>query len=264
MNKRAGECPGMNKRAGGQLGSSSPPSGCRSRPTGSSRRRRACWRAPRACTTGRPTAARCSTAPPACGASTPATAGRRSSRRCSSRSAQMDFAPTFQMGHPMAFEFAERLARDRAERLLARVLHQLGLRVGRHRAQDRARLPPRARRRPALPPDRPRARLPRRQLRRHGGRRHHRQQEDASGPGVAGVDHIRHTHDPARNAFSKGQPKHGVEFADELERLCALHDPVDHRRGDRRAGGRLGRRAGAAGRATSSACARSARSTASC
>src|ERR1044071_3049298 len=25
--------------------------------------------------------------------------------------AQMDFAPTFQMGHPLAFEFAERLAR---------------------------------------------------------------------------------------------------------------------------------------------------------
>ena len=45
------------------------------------------------------------------------------------------------------------------------------------------------------------------------------------GPGVAGVDHIRHTHDPARNAFSRGQPKHGVEFADELERLCVLHDP---------------------------------------
>ena len=42
---------------------------------------------------------------------------------------------------------------------------------------------------------------------------------------MAGVDHIRHTHDPARNAFSRGQPKHGAEFADELERLCALHDP---------------------------------------
>ena len=45
------------------------------------------------------------------------------------------------------------------------------------------------------------------------------------GPGVAGVDHIRHTHDPANNAFSSGQPKHGAEFADDLERLCALHDP---------------------------------------
>jgi beta-alanine--pyruvate transaminase len=45
------------------------------------------------------------------------------------------------------------------------------------------------------------------------------------GPGVAGVDHIRHTHDPARNSFSRGQPQNGAEFADELERLCALHDP---------------------------------------
>jgi beta-alanine--pyruvate transaminase len=45
------------------------------------------------------------------------------------------------------------------------------------------------------------------------------------GPGVAGVDHIRHTHDPARNAFSRNQPRHGAEFADELERLCVLHDP---------------------------------------
>src|SRR5207302_11403832 len=45
------------------------------------------------------------------------------------------------------------------------------------------------------------------------------------GPGVAGVDHIRHTHDPARNAFSRGQPQHGMAFAEELERVCALHDP---------------------------------------
>jgi beta-alanine--pyruvate transaminase len=41
---------------------------------------------------------------------------------------------------------------------------------------------------------------------------------------LAGVDHIRHTHDPARNAFSVGQPAHGAEFADDLERLVALHD----------------------------------------
>jgi beta-alanine--pyruvate transaminase len=41
---------------------------------------------------------------------------------------------------------------------------------------------------------------------------------------LAGVDHIRHTHDPARNAFSVGIPRHGAEFADDLERLVALHD----------------------------------------
>jgi beta-alanine--pyruvate transaminase len=38
------------------------------------------------------------------------------------------------------------------------------------------------------------------------------------------VDHIRHTHDAARNAFSLGQPAHGAEFADDLERMVALHD----------------------------------------
>jgi beta-alanine--pyruvate transaminase len=42
---------------------------------------------------------------------------------------------------------------------------------------------------------------------------------------LSGVDHIRHTHDPIRNAFSVGQPEHGAEIAEDLERLCALHDP---------------------------------------
>jgi beta-alanine--pyruvate transaminase len=41
---------------------------------------------------------------------------------------------------------------------------------------------------------------------------------------MSGVDHIRATHDLARNAFSRGQPAHGAEFADELERLIAFHD----------------------------------------
>jgi beta-alanine--pyruvate transaminase len=42
---------------------------------------------------------------------------------------------------------------------------------------------------------------------------------------MAGVDHIRSTHDLGRNAFSQGQPAHGAEFADELERLVTFHDP---------------------------------------
>ncbi|GMV59598.1 MAG: aspartate aminotransferase family protein [Betaproteobacteria bacterium] len=41
---------------------------------------------------------------------------------------------------------------------------------------------------------------------------------------MAGVDHLRSTHDLARNAFSRGQPAQGAEFADELERIVALHD----------------------------------------
>jgi beta-alanine--pyruvate transaminase len=40
---------------------------------------------------------------------------------------------------------------------------------------------------------------------------------------LAGVDHLRHTHDLDRNAFSAGLPKHGAELADDLERLVALH-----------------------------------------
>jgi len=41
---------------------------------------------------------------------------------------------------------------------------------------------------------------------------------------VAGVDHLRHTHDLARNAVCRGEPEHGAELADDLERLVALHD----------------------------------------
>jgi beta-alanine--pyruvate transaminase len=46
------------------------------------------------------------------------------------------------------------------------------------------------------------------------------------GPGLSGVYHIRHTHDLAKNSFSRGQPLHGgIELADDLERLCLFHDP---------------------------------------
>ena len=33
------------------------------------------------------------------------------------------------------------------------------------------------------------------------------------------VDHLPHTHDLARNAFSRGEPRHGAELADDLERI---------------------------------------------
>jgi beta-alanine--pyruvate transaminase len=46
-----------------------------------------------------------------------------------------------------------------------------------------------------------------------------------SGILMPGVDHLRHTHDLSRNSFSKGQPAHGAELANELEeRLIPLHD----------------------------------------
>ena len=41
---------------------------------------------------------------------------------------------------------------------------------------------------------------------------------------LGGIDHLRHTHDLTRNAFSRGQPAHGAQLADDLERLVALHD----------------------------------------
>src|SRR5262245_60960380 len=138
--------------------------------------------------------------------------------------AEMDFAPTFQMGHPVAFEFAERLARI-APAGFSRVFFTnsgsesadsaLKIALAYHRARGEA----------------GRYRLIGRERGYHGvnfggmavgGITANKK---VFGPGVAGVDHIRHTHDPARNAFSRGQPKHGVEFADELERLCVLHDP---------------------------------------
>ena len=138
--------------------------------------------------------------------------------------ATMDFAPTFQMGHPIAFEFAERLARI-APQGFSRVFFTnsgsesvdtaLKIALAYHRAKGEGQ----------------RFRLIGRERGYHGvnfggtsvgGILANRK---SFGPGVAGVDHIRHTHDPARNAFSRGQPAHGAEFADDLERLCALHDP---------------------------------------
>jgi beta-alanine--pyruvate transaminase len=136
----------------------------------------------------------------------------------------MDFAPTFQMGHPIAFEFAERLAKI-APPGFSRVFFTnsgseaadtaLKIALAYHRARGEGQ----------------RFRLVGRERGYHGvnfggmavgGLQANKR---VFGPGVAGVDHIRHTHDPARNAFSRGQPPHGAEFADELERLCALHDP---------------------------------------
>ena len=40
---------------------------------------------------------------------------------------------------------------------------------------------------------------------------------------LSGVDHLPHTYDRAKQAFTKGEPEYGAHFADELERLVNLH-----------------------------------------
>ena len=41
---------------------------------------------------------------------------------------------------------------------------------------------------------------------------------------LPGVDHLPHTHNLQENAYSKGQPQWGAHLADELENIVALHD----------------------------------------
>jgi beta-alanine--pyruvate transaminase len=41
---------------------------------------------------------------------------------------------------------------------------------------------------------------------------------------LAGVDHLPHTYDRDKQAFTKGEPEWGAHLADELDRIVALHD----------------------------------------
>src|SRR5438034_4321707 len=137
------------------------------------------------------------------------------------QAAEMDFAPTFQMGHPIAFEFADRLAAIAPEGFKRVFFSNSGseavdsalkIALAYHRARGEAQ----------------RFRLIGRERGYHGVNFGGMavgglvMNKKMFGPGVAGVDHIRHTHDPARNAFSKGQPPYGVAFAEELARRVSL------------------------------------------
>ncbi len=136
----------------------------------------------------------------------------------------MDYAPPFQMGHPAAFELAERLAAI-APAGLNRVFFTnsgsesvdtaLKIALAYHRVRG----------------DAARTRIIGRERGYHGvgfggisvgGMVANRRMWSASL--LPGVDHLPHTHDLARNAFSRGQPEHGAELADALEHLVALHD----------------------------------------
>ncbi|HEY4069684.1 MAG TPA: aspartate aminotransferase family protein [Burkholderiaceae bacterium] len=139
------------------------------------------------------------------------------------QAAEMDFAPPFNMGHPKAFELAERLVKLTPAGLnkvfytnsgSEAVETALKMAIGYHRARG----------------DGARTRLIGRERGYHGvnfggitvggivGNR------KSFGPLLPGADHIRHTHDLGKNAFSRGVPEHGAELADDLERLVALHD----------------------------------------
>ncbi len=135
----------------------------------------------------------------------------------------LDFAPTFQMGHPLPFVLAERLAAIAPDGLdhvfftnsgSESVDTALKIALAYHRVRG----------------DGARTRLIGREKGYHGvgfggisvgGMVNNRKFFGAMLPGV---DHLRHTLDIGRNAFTKGLPAHGIELAEDLERLVQLHD----------------------------------------
>mgnify|MGYP006190164187 CR=1 FL=1 len=139
------------------------------------------------------------------------------------QAATLDFAPTFQMGHPLPFVLAERLkaiAPDGLDHVFftnsgsESVDTALKIALAYHRARGEGQ----------------RTRLIGREKGYHGvgfggiavgGMVNNRK---FFGPMLPGVDHLRHTLDIARNGFNRGLPKHGIELAEDLERLVQLHD----------------------------------------
>jgi beta-alanine--pyruvate transaminase len=139
------------------------------------------------------------------------------------QAAELDYAPAFQMGHPKAFELANRLV-DLAPAGLDHVLYTnsgsesvetaLKVALAYHRVKG----------------DGSRFRLIGRERGYHGvnfggisvgGIVTNRKM---FGSLLTGVDHMPHTHNLAQNAFSRGEPEHGLNLADELERIVTLHD----------------------------------------
>ncbi|HEX7884788.1 MAG TPA: aspartate aminotransferase family protein [Phenylobacterium sp.] len=132
----------------------------------------------------------------------------------------LDYAPSFQMGHPIAFDFAAALAQVAPEGL-GRVFFTnsgsesvdtaLKIAFAYHRVRGQGQ----------------RTRIVGREKGYHG--------VGFGGISAGGLvnnrrvypllpaDHLRHTHDPARNAYSRGLPAYGAELAADLESLIALH-----------------------------------------
>ncbi|WFU00596.1 aspartate aminotransferase family protein [Rhizobium sp. CB3171] len=136
---------------------------------------------------------------------------------------ELDYAPAFQLGHPKAFELANRLV-DIAPEGMNHVLYTnsgsesvetaLKVALAYHRVKGNG----------------SRFRLIGRERGYHGvnfggisvgGIVSNRKM---FGTLLTGVDHMPHTHLPGKNAFTRGEPEHGGDIASELERIVTLHD----------------------------------------
>ena len=135
---------------------------------------------------------------------------------------EMDFGPTFQLGHPLVFELATRLAT-----LMPQPLDRIFFTNSGSESVDTALKIALAYQRARG--EGTRTRLIGRERGYHGvgfggisvgGIVNNRRQ---FGTLLAGVDHLPHTHDLEHNAFTKGRPAWGAYLADELERIVALH-----------------------------------------
>ncbi len=139
------------------------------------------------------------------------------------QAATMDYAPAFQMGHPLAFELANRIV----ELAPGKLDHVFFCNSGSEAVDSALKI--------ALAWQRVRGegarmRLIGRERGYHGvgfggisvgGIAANRKM---FGTQLAGVDHLPHTHNLEHNAYTRGQPAWGAHLADELERLVALHD----------------------------------------
>jgi beta-alanine--pyruvate transaminase len=136
---------------------------------------------------------------------------------------RMDYAPAFQMGHPIAFELAGRLTAI----LPGDLDHVFFANSGSEAVDTALKI--------ALAYHQVRGQATRRRLIGRARGYHGVGFGGVSvggiaanrkwfGSGLPGVDHLPHTHDHKRNAFSRGQPAHGAELADALEDLVQLHD----------------------------------------
>ena len=134
----------------------------------------------------------------------------------------LDFGPTFQLGHPLVFELASRVAR-----LMPQGLDRIFFTNSGSESVDTALKIALAYQRARGEPGR--TRLIGRERGYHGtgfggisvgGLVNNRR---AFGALLPGVDHLPHTHDLAHNAFTRGQPQWGGHLADELEKIVGLH-----------------------------------------